>query len=84
MILGNPNFSLFIKVGSMILSKSFMRYWSYSAIALTLFSCSSSSDPKSLFPHDKRVKVAIKLAARKKLWSTYKAHNLSVNTDAAQ
>ena len=43
----------------MILSKSFMRYWSYSAIALTLLSCSSSSDPKSLFPHDKRVKVAV-------------------------
>lgn len=32
----------------------------------------------------KRVKVAIKLAARKKLWRTYKAHNISVNTDAAR
>jgi hypothetical protein len=32
----------------------------------------------------KRVKVAIKLAARKKLWGTYKAHNPAVHTGAAR
>ncbi|MCC6208760.1 MAG: hypothetical protein IT488_11480 [Gammaproteobacteria bacterium] len=32
----------------------------------------------------KRVKVAIKLAARKKLWRTYKTHNSAVHTDAAR
>jgi hypothetical protein len=41
-----------------------MRHWICSAIAFALLSCSSSSDLKSLFPHDQRVKVSVENTSR--------------------